>query len=63
MERNARGLSWPVKATLLFIALLAGYFDHAMSGWGRTVTMAAAAIAVQFYFSSTVDSGAKAAFG
>lgn len=45
-ERRERGLSWPVKATLLFLALLAGFFDHAMSGWGRTLTMAAAAIVV-----------------
>ncbi len=39
-------MSWPVKATLLSLALLVGFFDHALGGWGEPVAMAATAIAV-----------------
>ncbi|MGA8215376.1 MAG: hypothetical protein WB799_17395 [Candidatus Sulfotelmatobacter sp.] len=45
-SENQRGISWPVKAILVFLALLVGLFDHALGGWGELVALAAAAVVV-----------------
>src|SRR5271167_156007 len=45
-SNEQRGISWPVKAILLGLALLGGFFDHALGGWGEPVAMAAAAVVV-----------------
>jgi len=41
-----RGLSWSVKAVLLALALLAGFFEHALGGWSGPIAMAAVAVVV-----------------
>jgi hypothetical protein len=41
-----RGLKWPVKALLLSLALLAGFFEHALGGWAGPAAMAAVAVVV-----------------
>jgi hypothetical protein len=43
---NQRGLSWPVKALLVLLALLAGFFEHALGGWVGSAAMAAVAVVV-----------------
>ena len=43
---NQRGLSWPVKALLLSLALLAGFFEHALGEWAGPAAMAAVAVVV-----------------
>jgi hypothetical protein len=35
-----------VKAILIFLALLGGFFDHALGGWGELVALAAGAVVV-----------------
>jgi hypothetical protein len=42
-------MSWPVKAILIFLALLAGFFDELMAGWGRPVAVAAVAVLVPVF--------------
>ena len=44
-----RGMSRPVKAILLFLALLAGFFDESMAGWGRPVAVAVVAVLVPVF--------------
>lgn len=43
---NQLGLSWPVKALLLSLALLAGFFEHALGEWAGPTAMAAIAVVV-----------------
>jgi len=45
-ERAKRELSWPVKAILLSLALLAGFFEHALGAWAGPSAMAAIALVV-----------------
>lgn len=44
--RVRRGLSRPVKALLLSLAVLAGLLDHALGGWMGPAAMAALAVVV-----------------
>jgi|SRR5580692_1402773 hypothetical protein len=45
-QKAKRGLSWPVKALLLSLALLAGLFEHALGRWAGPTAMAAIAVIV-----------------
>jgi hypothetical protein len=45
-ETAKRALSWPVKAILLSLALLAGFFEHALGAWAGPIAMAAIAVVV-----------------
>ena len=45
-QKSQRALSWPLKGLLMVLALLAGFFDQPLGGWGRAFVIAAAGIAV-----------------
>ncbi|MFI5096218.1 MAG: hypothetical protein ACHQIK_22595 [Candidatus Acidiferrales bacterium] len=40
---------WPFKAVVISAALLIGFFDHMLQGWGRAGLVAAAALIVPIY--------------
>lgn len=46
---DRRGLRWPVKAILIFVALLCGFFEHALGGWAGPICMALAAVVVPVF--------------
>jgi len=46
LQRPQRGLNRHVKLLLIFLAVLIGFFEHALGGWGGPVTMASAAMLV-----------------
>ncbi len=48
-EKAKRGLSWPVKTVLLALALLAGFFEHALGAWAGPSAMAAIALVVPIF--------------
>ena len=48
-KKNQIGPGWPVTAALFSLALLMGFFDHEIGGWGETVTLAAAALVVPVF--------------
>jgi hypothetical protein len=45
-DKTTRGLSWPVKALLLSLALLTGFFEHALGDWTGPIAMATVALVV-----------------
>lgn len=45
-RKEHKGLSWPLRVLLVFLALVAGFFEHALGEWGGTISMAAAAVVV-----------------
>jgi hypothetical protein len=39
-------IGWPLKTVILSLAVLIGFFDHALNGWGGAVLMALAALVI-----------------
>ena len=44
--KEQRGLGWLMKVILLLLAMLTGFFEHALGGWGGPIAMATAAVVV-----------------
>jgi hypothetical protein len=50
---SGRGQGWlsrPVKALLIFLAVVAGFFEHSTTGWGAPISIAAAALVVSVLY-------------